>query len=144
MVDGTNVIWAEPLQPQPQHSAQKAELNCPHQSLELGAGKKNLTSTQIAERGLLTSEGKGNKKQAGNLGSLGCPDEAGNYPVMGTLPLDWLLTRHTPGVTFQADKDLTARLQFPDQPQEVWPTLSVRITQYPQTIPHWSTKLEIW
>jgi hypothetical protein len=91
MVDGTNVIWAEPLHPTPSTSAQKAELIVLTKALELGLARK-LTSTQISGMPLLQPNawgyiprertahirGKRNKKQAGNLGSLGCPDEAGN------------------------------------------------------------------
>ena len=89
MVDSTNVIWAEPLPPGT--LAQKAELIALTKALELGASKKiniyidsryAFATAHIyhiyQERGVLTSEGKEIKKQAGNLGSLGCPDEAGN------------------------------------------------------------------
>ena len=85
-MDGTNVIWAEPL-PIPGMSEQKAELITLTKALELGAGKKINISTDsryafatahihgaiYKEKGLLTSEGKEIKKKAGNLGS----DEAG-------------------------------------------------------------------
>ena len=85
MVDSTNVIWAEPLPPGT--LAQKAELIALTKALELGASKKiniymdsryAFATAHIyhiyQERGVLTSEGKEIKKQAGNLGS----DEASN------------------------------------------------------------------
>ena len=70
MVDGTNVIWAEPLPPGT--SSQKAELIALTKALELGAGKKiniymdsryafataHVHGAIYQERGLLTSEGK--------------------------------------------------------------------------------------
>ena len=69
---------------------QKVELIALTTALELGAGKKiniymdsryafataHVHRTMCQERGLLTSEET--KKQTRNLGSLGCPAEAGN------------------------------------------------------------------
>ena len=73
-------------------SVQKVELIALTKVLELGDSKKiniymasryafataHIHGAIHKERGLLTS-GKRNKKQAGNLGSLGCPDEASNH-----------------------------------------------------------------
>ena len=75
MVDGTNVIWAEPLPPGT--SSQKAELIALTKALKLGASKKIkiYTDSRYAfalahvhegiyqERGLFTSEGKEINKQ---------------------------------------------------------------------------------
>ena len=83
VVHSTDVLWDELLPPGT--LGQKEKLIALTKALELGACKKiniYMDSRYIPPRGYIPRErsahirGKRNKKQAGNLESLGCPDEA--------------------------------------------------------------------